>query len=117
MKETFGSVVRERMRQRGVTVQALADAIGRSQSQTSLLVRDLVASPTPEVMAAVATHLGLDEERLVRLLGYLSTVPKENGAAPFAEGDPRAELVELLGAVPDGRLPALREVLEAFAGR
>lgn len=101
-EETFGRVVQERMRRRGVTPKELAAVIHRSPSQVSLLLRDKIATPTPDVVAAIAAHLDLSELRLVRLLGYLSTVPEsENDAivSRFAVDDPRRAIAECLAQI------------------
>lgn len=104
LPETFGSVVRERMRQRRVSPKELASVIHRSESQVSLLLRDRVAIPAPDVVAAIASHLGLDETRLVRLIGYLTTVPEEEGVVHpwlFGSEDVRSVIAEELAGLSD----------------
>ena len=116
--ETFGGVVRERMRRRGVSPKELAAVIHRSESQVSLLLRDRISAPPPDVVAAIATHLGLDERKLVRLIGYLSTVPEDEGdPGPFAASDPRSKVVELLSEIRDDDLAAVTLVAERLARR
>jgi len=98
--ETLGTLVQERMRRRGVTPRDLANAIHRSESTVSLLLRDKVGTPPPEVVAALATYLDIDERRLLRLIGYLSTVQEVDQPRPliYPPDDPRHDL---LAALPD----------------
>lgn len=94
----------------------LAHAIGRTSSYVSRLELDGIKTPPPDVTADVARALQLDERYLLRLIGYLSTVPDDTTGTPlFPADDPRRELAELLANVPDGRLAALRVVLEMAA--
>lgn len=118
-RETFGRVVSERMRARGMAPKELAAVIHRSESQVSLLLRDKVGTPPPDVVAALASHLGLDETRLVRLIGYLSTVPdhQERESVPFPPDDPRLGIVDLLPLVAEEDVAAVETVVRSLAGR
>lgn len=82
-------MIREAREAAGLTPPQLAAAVHRTASYVSRLETDGVKTPPPDVVANVARTLALDEEELVRRIGYLSTVRRDaSDRRPVREAPP-----------------------------
>lgn len=96
----FGRYVKRLREQRGFTQQELGEALGKRGSYVSIVESGKIGMPGPEVLAAMATELGVPEVELLRQIGYLQGEPADN-AAPWPAHDTRAAIIELPRRVTD----------------
>jgi transcriptional regulator with XRE-family HTH domain len=102
--QEFGRLVREARERNRITPKDLAAKLCRTDSYVSRLETGKILTPPPEVTSVLARELGVDETRLVRLIGYLSTVPEDSESPrdpSFAPSDPRSRVIALLPMLDD----------------
>ena len=97
----FGELLREA---RGHTsAQSVALAVGVSYSMIADFERGAKTHPpTPDVLAKLATALGLTERRMLRAIGYLST-----------EDDVMAESLAVLDPIEQGIVTIMPRLADA----
>ena len=99
---TLGEFVRAARKQRRMTQEELAEAIGRSQGYIGRLEAGYIKRPLRDTQAALASALGVTEQEIVQATGQLSE------PADGDQEDVAAILLEI------GRLPTEQARLAAF---
>lgn len=71
----FGEVVRSLRRERGLTLEVVADKIGSHKGYISGIENGKVSPPSVRLIRKLAKTLGADEKRLVRI-AWVDKAPK-----------------------------------------
>lgn len=100
MNERFGALITQARMEHGLKAYVLAEQMGIKPSTLSRYENDKsVEAPPPDVLAKFATILGLSEERMLRALGYLSTVEPDAAPEPFPHDATKRQIVERLATL------------------
>lgn len=78
----FGDYVRSSREQHGYSVRHLAALIGVAPSTITRIEHNTLATPQPDLVLALITHLGLDTKTAIRLLGPYQRLTQANLSAP-----------------------------------
>lgn len=95
MKE-LGREIRKGRQRLGLSQTELGDRVGRGHAQISNLERGITERPPAELLTALATELGDDPERYLRLAGRVSLTAA--GVAPIIRAGLPPDVIEAIAA-------------------